>query len=461
MKNRFLGYSVPTQVFTVITALFFLALILEASAFLFALFLSLIGRNQSLFNEYRNKLHPVITGSLLKPLTANNLLKHTYWEEFDPWFGYRNNLNSKEGVFGTDKLGFISNGDTSRDISEKKEGTYRIFILGGSTVAGVGVNSPRVSISAYLERMLNSEQKHVNFEVINAGTIGWYSPQETAWAQFEIIHYKPDMIISFDGINDRRIADREAYTKKNTFPERYYWHFQQSRLKKESESSDLVVKFFRNALEHSKYNPARYFYSLHLPVYGFPILFENYTFRKKLSGRIKKLRRQYKKIPPSGWVRWKTVIKRIKTWKTRAYLNSLSASSNTVFANRFIHSLKNLYAICEANDIKYMAVLQPTLLPDYKVDLSGIEKFYYECKEQFFFYKCRANYRQSVLNYYDKCAVLGKKELGKNFVDFSKIFYGNNSRLYTDWVHYNSAGNKLIALKIKTLINSVLNEPLY
>jgi len=188
--------------------LFFLVFVAELGTLLTVFSLQYFGiSSKDLFFEYKNKFHPLFAKRALK-LSNDGILKTNNLQEYDPWFGYRNNTKIKKGTLSTDKLGFISNGDNLRDISDKPPGTYRIFILGGSTVAGFGLSSSSKSISAQLEDMLNASTASAgtlrHFQVINAGVIiGWYSAPETAFAMFELLNYKPDMIISFDGWNKR------------------------------------------------------------------------------------------------------------------------------------------------------------------------------------------------------------------------------------------------------------------
>ncbi|MBS13515.1 MAG: hypothetical protein CME19_18190 [Gemmatimonadetes bacterium] len=56
-----------------------------------------------------------------------------------------------------DAFGFIKN-DTSedRDLLTKGPNTFRIFMLGGSTIAGIGAGTNENTISTHLERALNA-----------------------------------------------------------------------------------------------------------------------------------------------------------------------------------------------------------------------------------------------------------------------------------------------------------------
>jgi len=452
--NRFFSYKKPVQAIIIAIFLLSILLIMEVSALLVAFSLPYMGitNNNRLFNTYKRQFHPLFTGKQLR-LKKTGALKKKSWQEYDPWFGYRISHLLKKGPYATDKLGFISNGDINRDISKKAPGTYRIFMVGGSTVAGSGTGSPKKSIPAYLERMLNSEESNLKFQVINAGVLGWYSPHETALSQFELLYYKPDMIISFDGVNDRDISDYKVSTWKNKKLERYYWSPYQEKLKETLKDQKLSMKLFKNAWAYSAYNPAHYLYSFHLAFYGIPRLLDAKVLKAKIRKKFRKMRRKYKILPKpkENLGIWKKVIT-IKRWEDVERLEKLPASSNTVFTNRLVQNLKNLKAICQANSVKYMAILQPTLIPKFKKSFSPKEQFYYDFKTQEFFQNYKKNYRLSVFNYYDKCNTLAKKEVGDVFFDFSKTFYKDPEERYFDYMHYTAEGNRIIASKIKSLL---------
>lgn len=81
--------------------------------------------------------------------------------------------------------------------------TYRIVVLGGSAVYGLGASNDDTTIPTYLEKMLNDAGiTKKKFEVINAGQ-GWYnSSQELIQLITRILDLKPNLLIVFDGYND-------------------------------------------------------------------------------------------------------------------------------------------------------------------------------------------------------------------------------------------------------------------
>lgn len=119
--------------------------------------------------------------------------------------GFRYPANSPyTGNMVTNGEGFICN-DTCEPLPyEKPQGEYRIFILGGSAVAGYGVQNGSETIAANLERLMAASGLLPNrrVRVINAGEGGFFSGQELVDLVYRLMSFHPDMILTFDGYND-------------------------------------------------------------------------------------------------------------------------------------------------------------------------------------------------------------------------------------------------------------------
>lgn len=98
---------------------------------------------------------------------------------------------------------------------EKPLRTFRIFVLGGSALYGVGAggkypyapplkNSEGIDFaieSSLNEKLLNIESKW-RVEVINAGVIGYWTFQHLVYINEALVHYDPDFFVFLDGTND-------------------------------------------------------------------------------------------------------------------------------------------------------------------------------------------------------------------------------------------------------------------
>ena len=87
--------------------------------------------------------------------------------------------------------------------AEKPEGTYRVFVIGGSSVFGTGVVD-NATIPAHLERMYRETSPLPQFriEVINAGIVNAQSHTESLMVKNQILRLDPDLLIVYDGHND-------------------------------------------------------------------------------------------------------------------------------------------------------------------------------------------------------------------------------------------------------------------
>ena len=85
--------------------------------------------------------------------------------------------------------------------AEKPPNTYRIFLIGGSTMYGVHVGEDATK-AVYLQKLFDRQNLDFDVEVINAGMSGLWSKPETNMIKEKIINYEPDLLIVFDGWND-------------------------------------------------------------------------------------------------------------------------------------------------------------------------------------------------------------------------------------------------------------------
>lgn len=123
--------------------------------------------------------------------------------QYLPYIGYRYAPFAKDVRPGldADRHGFIHNGDAGRDLSTKPDGLFRIFIVGGSNVAGNG--QPHETIAAGLERRLNAQAGGSRrFEVVNAGASAWLASQELAMLTYYLADFQPDLVVTFNGFGD-------------------------------------------------------------------------------------------------------------------------------------------------------------------------------------------------------------------------------------------------------------------
>lgn len=105
----------------------------------------------------------------------------------------------------------------------KPPGVFRIFVLGGSALYGIGVQSGSTyplhpslandeTISFFLERDLNARMREagidLRIEVINAGVTAYQTFHHVLYFYETLYEYQPDLLLFLDGHNDFYNVDR-------------------------------------------------------------------------------------------------------------------------------------------------------------------------------------------------------------------------------------------------------------
>lgn len=100
---------------------------------------------------------------------------------------------------------------------DKPDGSFRIFMLGGSTLYGLGTSGSQAypehrsllndeTIPYFLEASLNESfsksHENLDIEVINAGVTAYHTFQEFLYLYETLYEYDPDLVVFLDGHND-------------------------------------------------------------------------------------------------------------------------------------------------------------------------------------------------------------------------------------------------------------------
>ncbi len=83
----------------------------------------------------------------------------------------------------------------------KPAGVFRILALGGSTTFGHDLSAEE-AWPAQLQRILRDDYGYTNVEVINLGVPGYYSLDSVVSLATRGLALEPDLVISYDGLND-------------------------------------------------------------------------------------------------------------------------------------------------------------------------------------------------------------------------------------------------------------------
>ena len=84
---------------------------------------------------------------------------------------------------------------------EKPENTYRIFMVGGSTTYGDGIEDAG-TMPFFLQKKFSSLDLGFDVQVINAGIPRAFSEGEVKLIKDRLLQYEPDLFVVYDGWND-------------------------------------------------------------------------------------------------------------------------------------------------------------------------------------------------------------------------------------------------------------------
>ena len=116
-----------------------------------------------------------------------------------------------EDLVVTDDNGFSVDVDEPQVTLQKSADTYRVIVLGGSTVRGLGSQRPSQNIVSMLRNAIQQRAltgpNNRRVELINAGVDGYNSAQEYLYFVSDLLRFRPDLLIVYDGWNDIDISD--------------------------------------------------------------------------------------------------------------------------------------------------------------------------------------------------------------------------------------------------------------
>lgn len=360
-----------------------------------------------------------------------------------------------------DRYGFQLNHPADETALEE-EADLRIFVLGGSTVAGAGTY-PSASISAYLERML---QRRWNLEanVVNAGVGGWASTNQLAFLMHNLVpFFNPDALIVVDGFNDvkrslsaARKFDKDPGTGLTRSADGYLYDAKikryQTQFRALREDPIYVLNQLLYALGVRRFFlPDHYFTGAFLGA----LVREEPDLHRTVRHTRKLLResRDQPKQPPLSPERFQTILAQRR------------CRTPGVNVRPYLQNVRSTVGLAADRDLPVVYALQPTLF-------GKNHRTHYE----------RKNYQKRVLSAYASGDVFPRFGLPRRtcldrifrtffgrarglfqspprrleerqnvrMVDLSRLFEDRRRTLFIpkDIVHYNPRGNELIAERL-------------
>jgi len=119
-----------------------------------------------------------------------------------PFTVYQNLPSQQTAAFTINSRGLRAAEGVEHDPAPK------VILLGGSSAFGFGVRTDQETISYLLEQSIKSHR------VINAGVTGFLSGQELTYLVTDLIDYRPDLVVVYDGWND--LFEFLNYSKRKT-----------------------------------------------------------------------------------------------------------------------------------------------------------------------------------------------------------------------------------------------------
>ena len=328
--------------------------------------------------------------------------------QYDPIVGYRFFPECRYGNLLTGKQGFILNDEFFSNSDYRCKDRIRIYMFGGSTVAGTGVSNVNKTLPAILEKKLR-ERFSSKIDVFNFGVGGYATSQEIVYLT-ELIRHRPDMVITYNGWNDC------AYPM---FLGGYLneWDKNNSPLA----NNECSIQFRRAV---ARLNAGKY------ELYGF--IFDPLKFMQSFY-TVVLLKKFFQKLG-----------------KYRGFTEYLANTASEVSsrirlmpqdaANLYISNVKAMKGICMGFEIPCYSFLQPILL--HKAKLTEQESVVFKSRDVL-----NGGGRDEIVKFYDHVVKLNN-ENSSPLIDLSNILGGGEETLFLDECHVNDSGNELIAESI-------------
>jgi lysophospholipase L1-like esterase len=332
-----------------------------------------------------------------------------------PYTIYKNCPNQK-----IDEEGINSKGFRGGEVSDAPDKRKRIIVVGGSAAMGSGL-ATNETFEAVMARL------NPQYEVINAGVVGFLSGQELAYTVTELVDYHPQIIIAFDGWNDLH----EQWYHSAWFPD-----------DKEQNEFGFNNNFFYFQIEKK--------------------LIDNYKTQTSLFqsfGRF--FNAAVDKSILVSWLRKKVAsamqhlpLKKYSSCKNKAMDPSVSAAYFTEIVNTYTNNLRKMNDFCKSQGIKFVAAFQPEL--GCKANRTAEEQTMlvnYTFGSKKYAREFPALYKQFI----DASKEILKKH-GVEYVDIKEAqpFSSSGKTLFTDAVHTSKNGNQIIAEILNAYLVKIL-----
>lgn len=343
--------------------------------------------------------------------------------EFDPYKNIRPTPNwvDTRGVTH-DAQGFRRIEDVEQT---KPPGTYRIFLMGGSTAYGTGGLWPHIqtdyavldnseTIDAFLESILNEELPYEHVEVINAAIPSVWTHHHLIYLNQTILRYDPDMILFLDGLND---------------------HFYYNR------SHDQFADYAYNEASHVIMGPPTFYALARMNAW--------WLFRKSAFAQV-----SFRALQGLG-----TVLAGSSTPEP-VQVDQALVDLQWVFERNALKMIERNALILQHEGVRALFMLQPMLIleRDRLDHMPEIERRLFE----FDVAAREGNYEEFTKRATPIIAQMIQERvepLGGRFLDLTGIFTDQEGQMYTDYAHLTPEANRILAERMAEEVVDMLDQP--
>lgn len=335
---------------------------------------------------------------------------------YDPIIGYRLLSNKKYNELSTGSQGFILNSSEAKEPNLTRKTNTRIYIFGGSTIAGSGATAPEKTIPAQIEIKLRALGKNV--EVINFGVGGYCSVQELIKI-LETIKLSPDLVITYNGWNDYAyLFELGGYLSEEDF-------------KKSPLSYQEVYLHFKKVVK--RFNKIKSFYGFSFDPIHFLQSFYTVFFIKKILMRNGYMKRYSANLTSS-----------VRDMQDKYHPDIREAATG------YLNNLRAIKGICKEFNIKCISFLQPVVCT--KALKSPNEEKLFKTRALL-----KGKRSKKIDEFYSLILRLAKNDDAQDaIVDLSQVFAGCDKEIFLDECHINDFGSEVVADKIVTLIKEII-----
>lgn len=386
------------------------------------------------------KFHPLFRREAEAALNPTPLYQRTDARNpfiFDPHTGYAIRPNAPYGPgLHTDAQGFVCLESCDVVTMAKPADEFRVMVVGGSTVVGFGVEDPKATMVAQLQRLMAARlpDPRLKLRVINSGVGGFFSAQELTRLNLELILYAPDLIVVFDGYND---ANQWYYVNFYPHIERY-----RNLIKPNFHSYDYSMV---EGIQRLQTPGGAVLHTLNLVNEAMPVLYYTTLIAKQARSGM------------AGW-RGTGGTNAVGQEARRDYGESLATTARNSVTT-YMENLRSMEGVARTRGIPIAFFLQPALpVQDadgrpYKKELAESEKALSDWVDRA---PAFSAWYRSAREAFARRATDGGADV--MYRDLTERFQAETEIIYVDEIHYNARGQAMLAESLDAALDPMSNQ---